>query len=263
MKRAFYLAVASALFFSHCNKHVEKAMSSQTPPPPPPPIKHLFANAGADTTICMPYGGTGSVFIAILNGRASYDDSGKIVSYSWSEIGGIHSYIDSANNDTTLVTLIGTLTLHHFQLEVQDDHGQVDRSEVTINVIQQFDSEYDGLSWDSTTGILTTIGVKAQPGLIESWPDFTLWDNDNSKVYLTDFNGKCSDISSWKKLPYVPYDSIQLTDKLVFYSLISIPPSIVEKGTLYPEIYAKSNSGIDFNQKVSVGFIAAYPPQGW
>jgi len=80
MKKIFFLAFAMAIIFTGCNKHVEKAMSSQTPPPPP--IKHLFANAGSDTTIWMPLGGTGNVFRGILNGRASSDDSGKIISYS-------------------------------------------------------------------------------------------------------------------------------------------------------------------------------------
>jgi hypothetical protein len=194
---------ATTLFFSYCSKHVENTLSFQLPQRPiPSPKKHLFANAGSDTTICMPYGGTGGDFKGILDGKASYDDSGKIVSYSWSEIGGIYSLIDSINKDTTYVFFqSGT---HQYLLEVRDDYGQVDSAKVTINVIRKFDYEYNGLSWDSITGVLTTISVKAKPGLIASWAAFTLWDNDSSDVYLSDFNGKCNDISNWKKLPYVP-----------------------------------------------------------
>ena len=91
MKRIFFLAVASAIFFSCCNKNVIKTQSTNQPPPPPPPpppINYLVASAGLDTTICMPYGGTGVIFKGMLDGRASRDDSGKIVSYSWSEING-------------------------------------------------------------------------------------------------------------------------------------------------------------------------------
>jgi len=284
MKRIFYLAVASAIFFSFCNKQVVNtpAFTPPQPPPPPPPINYLIANAGSDTTICMPYGGTGSLFKGLLDGSASHDDSGKIVSYSWSEI--LRSYSsdftessftgssrDSAE-DTLLFTggvdQFGELVLgaspHHYMLKVRDDHGRVDSALVTINIIQNFNAEYDGLSWDSTAGLLTTISVKAKPGLIQSWPQGFDYNNDHSGIYLSNFNGQCFDTTNLAKLPYVPYDSIQLTDKLVFYSEISIPPSVINAGTFfqsisgggfYPEIYAKTNSGIDFNQKVSIGFV--------
>jgi hypothetical protein len=89
--------------------------------------------------------------------------------------------------------------------------------------------------------------------------------NTNSRkgigVYLNNFNGECIDTTNQEKLTYVPYDSIHLTDKLVFYSLISVPKTIIDNGRLYPEIFAKSNSGIDFNQKVSVGFTVISPPE--
>jgi hypothetical protein len=253
MKRTFYLALASALFFSYCGKQVENIPHTQ----PPSKTKYLFANAGSDTTICMPYGGTGIFFKGILDGRASLDDSGKIVNYSWTDIGGESPSILYPYKDSTEVKMSGGI--HQFLLEVRDDHGQVDFDDVTINVIQQFDYEYDGISWDSTIGILTTISVKVVPGLIESWPDFAQSDRNRSAVYLSDFKGECNDISSWKNLPYVPYENIQLTDNLVFYSLISDPPNGVIHGTLYPEIFAKSNSGIDFKQKVSIGFINPNP----
>jgi hypothetical protein len=281
MKRIYFLAFATAIFFSCCNKNVVNTQPTThpSPPPPPPPINYLIANAGSDTTICMPYGGTGSLFKGLLDGSASHDDSGKIVSYSWSEILGsgyasdftefsfTGSSRDSAE-DTLLFTggvdQFGDLVLgaspHHYMLKVRDDHGRVDSALVTINIIQNFNAEYDGLSWDSTAGLLTTISVKAKPGLIQSWPT----DSGYSAIYLSNFNGQCFDTTNLAKLPYVPYDSIQLTNKLVFYSVITIPPSVINAGTFfqrtsaggfYPEIYAKTNSGIDFNQKVSIGFI--------
>jgi hypothetical protein len=287
MKRIFYLTVAAAIFFSCCNKNVVNTQSTTQPPPPPPqPVNYLMANAGSDTTICIPYGGTGTYFKGMLDGRASRDDSGKIVSYSWSEITGPNTeplwynynldYLvfseDSAQ--VTLLNLGGGVGEigHLFMLTVRDDHGRVDSARVTINIIQNFGEEYDGLSWDSTAGLLTTISVKAKPALIKSWPHNFDYNNGYSGIYLSNFNGQCFDTTNQTKLAYVPYDSIQLTDKLVFYSVISSPPSIINPGTLfqgisaglsYPEIYAKINSGIDFNQKVSIGFIEGLPPDQW
>ena len=51
-------------------------------------------------------------------------------------------------------------------------------------------------------------------------------------------------------IPYVPYDSIELTNKLIFYTVISAP----DHGILYPEVFAQTNSGIDLSEKVSIGF---------
>lgn len=287
MKRIFFLAVALEILFSCCNKNVVNIQS--TPPPPPPllpSINYLIANAGSDTTICTTYGGTGNIFKGILDGRASRDDSGKIVSYSWSEIIGpnvepLSFYwfnYDSVgfSGDSSQVTLLygGSPSIlgggfHVFMLTVHDDHGRIDSARVTMNIIQYFDAEYNGLSWDSTAGPLTTISVKTKPGLIESWPQGFDFNNGYSGIYLTRFNGQCFDTTNEQMLPYVPYDSIQLTDNPVFYSMISIPPSIINPGslfqytyagTLYPEIYAKTNSGIDFTQKVSIGFVEGNAP---
>jgi hypothetical protein len=276
MKRIFLLLFALGVFFAGCNKQIDNTAPPPPPPPPtqPPSVNYLKANAGSDTTICMPYGGTGDGFEAMLNGSASRDDSGKIVSYSWSEIEGSPSNPWSENlglfsSESTIFSkdsakvsfLLNSGGLHRFMLKVQDDHGRVDSSWVSIQINQNFDAEYDGLSWDSTSGVMTTISVKAKADLLESWPDFFNLDIDSSGVYLINFNGQCNDISSWNKLPYVPYDSIQLTDEKVFYSLVSIPPSVTQSGALFPEIYARTNSGVDFNQKVSIGFVEGYPPQ--
>jgi hypothetical protein len=249
MKRIYFIAVTSALLFSYCSKQQTQPLSKN---------KYLFANAGSDTTICMPFGGTGDIFKGILDGRASHDDSGKIVSYSWEGIGKSSAGISFPDKDVTEVKILGGL--HQFILEVRDDHGRVDEDIVTLNVIQNFDSEYDGLSWDSTTGGLATISVQVKPGLIESWPDFSSSDINNSDVYLINSTGECEDISSWKKLPFVSFENIQQSYNLVFYTLISAPPNGINDATLYPEIFVKSNSGIDIRQKVSIGFVNSRGP---
>ena len=255
------MAITAVIILTCCNKHVESVLPAQSPPPPPPaPIKHLFADAGSDTTICMPYGGTGNLFKGFLDGRASHDDSGKIVRYSWSEVVGDpvmgssvypQSQLAHLSKDSTEITFFsGT---HVFNLEVWDDQGRYDYDHVTINAVSRFNYEYDGLSWDSAVGKLTAISVKVKPGLLNSWPDIDS-SNTNLDVYVNDYNGICLDNSSWKKLPLVPYDSIQLTTHSAFYSLISDFPTSVNHGTFHPVIYINTNSGANLNQRVSVAF---------
>jgi hypothetical protein len=212
--------------------------------------KTLIADAGSDTTICMPYGGTGNLFKGILNGRNSSDGSGKILSYAWSEIGSTPSAVFS-NASSTEITLYGGL--HQFLLKIGDDQNRVKYDTVVFNVIQRFNTEYDGLTWDSTVGVLNTIGVRPKPALIESWPG-PYKNIEMDTVYVSNYDGTCRDIGSWKQIPYVPYDSIQLTDKPLFYSIVFDIPNSVNLGTGYPEIFAKTNAGIDFSQKVSIGF---------
>jgi hypothetical protein len=245
MKKITFVALFLSLVFSYCGKNVDNTGNT-------PFKKYLFAVAGSDTTICMPFSGTGNVYNAILDGRGSHDGAGKIVSYVWNEKGRQDSHISSPDQGLTDAKILGGL--HQFTLEVRDDHGRIDMSTVTINVLQNFYSEYDGLSWDSTTGGLATISVKIKPGLIQSWPDFFTPEINVEHVYLNGFNGECSDFSSWKELPYVAYGSIQQTAASVFYTLIATPKNGINNAALYPEIFAKTNSGIDLTKKVSLGF---------
>ena len=260
MKRIYFLAFATAIIYFGCSK--KNVQSSSARPTRP---NTLVANAGRDTSICMPYDGTGNIYQVILDGRGSHDSSGNIVSYVWSQVLG-----PSPQANSPIVVGSKALTgvdisdpgvnggIYIYQLEVKDDQGQVDVNTVTITVNRNFDYEYDGLSWDSAVGALTTINERLNPGLIQSWPDFTNAVINNSSAYIINYNGECSEISSWQMIPYVPYDSIQLTNNLIFYTLISAP----DHGILFPEIFAKTNSGIDFNQKVSVGFDIEYPDGG-
>ena len=248
MKKIIFMAIVTLVIFTHCNKTVDDKVI-----PPPPPPKHLIANAGSDTTICLPYGGTGDMFKAILNGRASTDDAGHIVSYTWSEIVNEGSPyppvpITDKYNDSTSVTIHSSSSLHIFNLEVRDDRGWVDNAQIRVNFMSQFDFAYDELSWDSTTSGLSTISVKFKPGVMETWPRGLY-----RYVYFKNFKG-CYDVSRWQKLPYVPYESIRQTNEPLFFSLVLGHSNIIDPGILYTEIFAKSNSGIDLTQKVSIGF---------
>jgi hypothetical protein len=254
MKKISFLLLATGIIYFGCSKKNDQS-SMQTVQTPKP--KTLVANAGRDTSICMPDSGTGYIYKGILDGRRSHDSLGNIVSYVWSEVFGTSPPANSPN-------IVGSNALteveisdqgfggnnYTFQLEVKDDRGQVAYDTVIININNNFEYEYDGLSWDSTAGALTTISEKFKPGLIQSWPDFTNAVINNSSAYIIKYNGECNALSSWQMIPYVPYDSIQQTNISLFYTLIASP----DHGILFPEIFAKTNSGFDFNQKVSIGF---------
>jgi hypothetical protein len=244
--------VVVAILFSGCKKQAALVLS----PPPPPPIGDLIANAGSDTSICMPFGGTGNSFKGTLDGSASHDKSGNIISYYWAEISGSNPSVVFSTEMKPEILLSGGL--HRIVLTVQNNHNQWAEDTVLIDVIQKFIMEYDGLSWDSTVGGLMTISVKLKPALIQSWPG-PFDSKQSNSVFISNYDGTCKDIGSWNQLPYVPYDSIQLTDKSIFYSVIVSPPNTVNFGTSYPEIFAKTNSGIDFTQRVSLGFTDGNP----
>jgi hypothetical protein len=98
--------------------------AASQPPPNVPPI----ANAGPDQTITAP---ASSV---ILNGSASYDPDGTIVSYSWVLISGLGSVIISNSNQ--VIAGISGLTpgSYTFQLTVTDNGGATSNDSVTVTV---------------------------------------------------------------------------------------------------------------------------------
>lgn len=248
MKKIIFMAIVTLVIFTHCHKTSDVIVTTTLPTK-----KHLIAIAGSDTTICMPYGGTGKVFKAILNGRASTDDAGNIISYSWTEIVNENTPYPLAQiidkyGDSTAATFHSGFGLHRFNLEVRDDKGRVESAQVNINVVSQFNYAYDELSWDSTSAGFSIISIRFKPGLIETWPAGVY-----RYVYLKNFKG-CYDVSRWQNLPYVPYDSIGLTNKTLFYTLVRGHSNIIAPDVLYTEIFASKNSGIDLSQKVSIGF---------
>ncbi|HLY68822.1 MAG TPA: hypothetical protein VKR53_03780 [Puia sp.] len=250
-KISFFIQLAALIIYFGCNKH-DHSSSTQANK-----SKSLVAIAGRDTSICMPYGGTGHIFQGILDGQGSHDSLGNIVSYDWKQmVPGTGTLIDVGSKALTEVE-ISNPGINTFWLEVKDDQGQVAYDSVSINIIQNFTFEYDGLSWDSAVGALTTISESFKPGLIESWPDFTKAIIDQSTALITNYNGQCVDIASWKVIPYVPYDSIQLTPVPLFYTIIP------GHGVLFPEIFAKTNAAIDFNQQVSIAFDLNSGQGGW
>jgi len=242
-KISFFILVATVIIYFGCSKKNDQSSFTQNSK-----SKTLVAVAGRDTSICMPYGGTGYIFQGILDGRESHDSLGNIISYVWTQqVSGGSSPLVVGTKALTEVE-ISNRGMNTFWLQVKDDQGQVAYDSVSINVIQNFAFEYDGLSWDSAVGALTTISESFKTGLIESWPDFTNAATSQSGAYLTNYNGQCNDVGSWQMIPYVPYDSIQLTPVSLFYTVIP------GHGVLFPEIFAKTNSGIDFTQKVSIAF---------
>lgn len=85
------------------------------------------SNAGTDITITLPVAET------TLNGSASTDADGRIVSYIWTQIYGPATIIGATD---AAVTSLGGLTegTYMFELTVKDDKGATSSSRVTITV---------------------------------------------------------------------------------------------------------------------------------
>ena len=104
--------------------HDRTACAPGQPPPNVPPI----ASAGPDQTITAP---ASSV---ILNGSASYDPDGTIVSYSWVLISGLGSVIISNSNQVIAGVSGLTPGSYTFQLTVTDNGGATSSDSVTVTV---------------------------------------------------------------------------------------------------------------------------------
>jgi hypothetical protein len=140
-----------------------------------------------------------------------------------------------------------------FQLEVQDDQKNVAYDTVKITLKRKFGFQYDGISWDSTVGLLTYISLGLDnPQLFQS-PVFGLYYLDSSDYINICTSGNCIDIQSWQTVPYVSYDSIQYNTNNLFYSTNSGDSSDIVNENDWPVIYAKQNAGIDFTKKFSIG----------
>ena len=86
------------------------------------------ANAGDDKSITLP---TNSIN---LNGTASTDSDGSIVSYSWNKISGGNAYIVQTTAAQTAVTGLEAGT-YVFELTVKDDDGATASDKVSVTVL--------------------------------------------------------------------------------------------------------------------------------
>jgi hypothetical protein len=94
--------------------------------------KAPVADAGRDTTVALPYSG------AILNGKASADPDGRIVSYVWSQMSGptqaaIAYPLDSLSAVTGLQE-----GQYVFRLTVTDNEGFTDSASVMVTVTNTY-----------------------------------------------------------------------------------------------------------------------------
>lgn len=258
MKKYFLLITHVAILFLGCGKYIDKKNNDpqtagnglQTTV-----AKIIVADAGKDTIIDIPYNGTGYFFRAILDGRSSTDHAGNIAAYSWREIDTMpeanpYTQILSPASDTTEVILMGGK--HKFLLQVRDDQNRIDDDTVTVIVDNKFTNEYPNLPWDSSAGIFRTLVLTFKPDLFENYPILSTWSPDewNSILYMCNAGESCKNISEWKRIPYIPYDSVNLTNTSLFFTITPLDPI----GLGVSVIYANSKSGIDFNKNISIGF---------
>ncbi|HYF33159.1 MAG TPA: PKD domain-containing protein [Chitinophagaceae bacterium] len=97
-------------------------------PAPPPPNMPPTANAGGDQSIQLP------VNNVMLNGSASSDADGTIITYAWTKVAGPAQYniVSAGSVSTTVDNLVaGT---YSFRLQVTDNNGASDADTVTVTV---------------------------------------------------------------------------------------------------------------------------------
>jgi Secretion system C-terminal sorting domain/PKD domain len=98
-------------------------------PAPPPPNQAPVARAGNDVTITLPNNAV------VLNGSASTDGDGTIVSYGWSKLSGPASY--NFANATNAITTVNALVqgTYLFTLTVTDNNGATSADTLQITVL--------------------------------------------------------------------------------------------------------------------------------
>jgi PKD repeat protein len=133
---------------------------------PVPPV----ANAGSNITVNMP---ASSVQ---LNGSASYDAVGTIVSYDWVQVSGSGS-ITITNSNTATPNIDGLSPgTYTFELTVTNNAGETSTSQVTVTVTNQVTSPLIAnagqdtvISLPASTATLNGTASSDQGGIIESY----------------------------------------------------------------------------------------------
>lgn len=138
MKHLFQTAVLTvsivAFIFSSCKKD-NSCKGCQTNTPTQNPNKPPIAVAGPDQTTNLP------INSILLNGSASSDPDGRIVSWQWAKISGPPSFnIVNANSAQTQATNLAE-GLYHFELSVTDSLGLFDKDTTIITVNKLYTNE--------------------------------------------------------------------------------------------------------------------------
>jgi hypothetical protein len=257
VKGFFSLVSLTTILLIGCKKYNDS--DDQIIPAP----QYIFANAGPDTLISSPLPGSGWYYSTILNGKASYSTVGRIISFSWTAIdqGPFDFFIVSDSADSTDLFIMEwpdfqkpKTVSHLFRLEVRDDFQNVDFDTVSVATYRKILAEYRELSWDSTVGSYSYLNIKPKTGEIVNYqPFYGNYPTHPDILSLCDYNSDCTGIANWRIIPWVPYDSILLTDKSLFYSSSADDPDVIDNGEAWVVIYATPQSGIDFTRKLAVG----------
>jgi hypothetical protein len=99
------------------------------------PNQDPIANAGEDTTIVMPESSV------LLDGSASYDPDGTIISYHWEPLSGPSlASLDQPDDATCLMTGLLQNGTYDFELTVTDNKGATSSATVTVFVLPAKDT---------------------------------------------------------------------------------------------------------------------------
>ncbi len=113
--------IFNLLFLTSCERELscEDCKRNNLPP---------IANAGHDLAISLPKDSV------VLDGRASTDPDGHIIRFKWSKIAGPVSF--SILTDTESTTVVKGLIIgsYSFELEVEDNEGQLDKDTIQVLV---------------------------------------------------------------------------------------------------------------------------------
>jgi hypothetical protein len=94
------------------------------------PNQAPIANAGRDISITLPVNST------VLNGSASTDPDGSIVSYAWRKVQGPNGSSLTANNSASATASDLTRGVHEYELTVTDNRGGTATDRVLVTVIR-------------------------------------------------------------------------------------------------------------------------------
>lgn len=143
------------------------------------------ANAGTDQSINQPASSCN------LNGSASFDPDGSIVSYAWTKTSGPSCTITSPSSVNTSVTGMSGVGTYIFQLLVTDNGGltNTDTVQVTINAITVYTPQWIVKSGDATC----VLNGHGYPTGYKQYPTLYKVSNDGNSYPLDINNNKTAD----------------------------------------------------------------------
>jgi hypothetical protein len=209
--------------------------------------REAFVKAVADQDIYLPLDST------LLDGTASFDPDGNIVSYLWSKLSGPASCTITDPSATKTIAKNLAQGTYEFELKVRDNDGLIAKARVLVNVnvfVLPPTAQTVIAAWKPAANGLHYLKDPTEAG---NEPTFNItigWEPDLPVRWR--FFIKPEGLSYWTSLSYVLVSEINGTFKPLYVASFV---SDLDGQPLYsPTIYGRSNAGIDFSQKATIFF---------